>query len=103
MSGNSKRVLSMTLHRKWFDAIAKGKKKKEYRDSKDYWLKRFFDPEGRLIKYDEVHFKNGYSPEAPFMRVEWLGMKKITVEGSEVCAIQLGNVLEILNWKGPAA
>jgi hypothetical protein len=26
--------------------------------------------------YDEIHFRNGYSKNSPFMKVEWKGMKK---------------------------
>jgi len=35
-----KSVLHMTLKRIWFDQIALGKKKKEYREQKAYWERR---------------------------------------------------------------
>ena len=83
-----KRILHLTLLRKWFDLIASGKKTKEYREIKPYWNKRLVGKE-----FDEIHFKNGYSKNAPFMRVEWKGLTK----ENEEYAIILGNVLEIKN------
>jgi len=35
------KVLNLTLNKKWFDMIASGEKKEEYREIKDYWIKRF--------------------------------------------------------------
>ena len=83
-----KRILHLTLLRKWFDLIASGKKTKEYREIKPYWNKRLSGKE-----FDEIHFKNGYSKNAPFMRVEWKGLTK---ESGEYVII-LGKVLEIKN------
>ncbi|MBN2239739.1 MAG: hypothetical protein JW712_08190 [Dehalococcoidales bacterium] len=83
------RILHLTLHREYFDKIASGEKTKEYRDIKPYWTKRLED---RV--YDEIHFKNGYSKDAPFMRVEWKGM---TREAGRY-VIHLGAVLELKNW-----
>ena len=82
----NKRVLHLTLIKKWFDLILSGKKTKEYRDIKPYWTKRLVGKE-----FEEIHFKNGYSKNAPFMRVEWKDMKK--EKGKYV--ILLGKVLEI--------
>ncbi len=79
--------LALTIHRKWFDRIASGQKTQEFREVKPYWTKRL---EGR--HYDEVHFRNGYHQDAPFMRVEYLGYTK---NGCYV--LHLGKVLETLN------
>lgn len=84
-----KRILHLTLHKKWFDQIASGIKTKEYREKKPYWIKRLVDKE-----YDEVWFRTGYSKIAPFMRVEYLGLDK---SGKEF-AIQLGKIIEIRNY-----
>lgn len=35
------KTLHLTLKKKWFDMIASGEKKEEYRDLKKYWAKRF--------------------------------------------------------------
>lgn len=34
------KVLHLTLKKKWFDMIASGEKKEEYREIKDFWAKR---------------------------------------------------------------
>lgn len=58
-------MLVLPIKKKWFDMIASGEKKEEYREIKPYYDKR-------LVKYfDEVHwprfvvFKNGYSKKSP--------------------------------------
>lgn len=70
------KVLHLTLKRKWFDLIASGKKKEEYREDKMYWRKRLLHPgeTGDAKLFNEVHFRNGYGKNAPFMRVECLGI-----------------------------
>lgn len=88
----SKKILHLTLKRKWFDQIAVGLKKEEYRELKDYWKVRL---EGR--HYDEIHFRNGYLKDSPFMRVEFKGLDYGTFEGERVYAILLGDVLEVRN------
>ena len=82
-----KKILHLTLMKRWFDEIASGQKKIEYRDKKPYWEKRL---EGKV--FDEIHFKNGYAKDAPFMRVEWKGCVL-----KEEYEIKLGRVLEIKN------
>jgi len=105
-AGRAPRILHLTLHRKWFDAIATGQKVEEYREPTAYWFKRLIDafPGGRKVpvRFDEIHFRNGYNPSAPWMRVKWMGMGPGTFEGRPVYAIKLGRILEIKNWSGPA-
>lgn len=90
-----KRVLHLTLHRRWFADIARCVKLEEYRDKKPYWAKRI---EGR--EYDEIHFRNGYAKSAPFMRVEYKGYRDGVWNGKPVYALQLGKILEVRNWNG---
>ena len=68
---SDKRVLSLNLIREYFDAIANGTKKTEFRGYKPYWRTRL---EGR--EYDEIHFRNGYSAKAPFYESPIPGGKK---------------------------
>jgi len=82
------RILYLTLKKKWFDLIASGEKTKEFRDIKPYWTIRLLNKE-----FDEIHFKNGYNKDSPFMRVEWKGMN---VENNRYVII-LGEILEIKN------
>lgn len=83
-----KKILHLTLLRKWFDEIASGRKKEEYRAIKQYWTVRLKDK-----NYDEIYFKNGYGKNVPFMRVEYKGIKE--KKGKYV--IILGKILEIKN------
>lgn len=61
--------------------------------------------DGTPNKYDEIHFRNGYAKDAPFMRVKcnglsFTGKKWFTPEHGEklaesVIVIHLGPVLEL--------
>ena len=85
---HNKKILHLTLFKKWFDLIARGAKKREYRDIKPYWTKRLVGK-----KFNEIYFKNGYSKNAPFMRVQLKGMKR----EKDKYTLILGKVLEIKN------
>lgn len=88
------KVLHLTLYRKWFDEIALGQKKREFREMKPYWDSRLC---GR--RYEEIWFRNGYNMNAPIMRLECLGIVvNIALNRYE---IKLGKVLEIKNWRAP--
>jgi len=80
------KTLNLTLRRKWFDQIVSGEKRIEFREIKPYWKARI---EGR--SYDEIFFRNGYWPEMPFVRVEYLGYY---TSGNHYC-LKLGKVLEV--------
>jgi hypothetical protein len=79
------RILYLTLKGKWFDMIAAGIKKEEYREIKPYWENRFIDQKKQTALdatteseiawkgFDAVFFKNGYSKEARSMLVEFKG------------------------------
>lgn len=73
--------LHLTLTKKWFDMIASGEKKEEYREVKEYWIKRLMEePEkfgrrdDKFKKFESVMLKNGYAVDAPEMEFE---VKKI--------------------------
>ena len=105
-------VLRLTLKKKWFDMIASGEKKEEYREIKHYWMDRLIkkgdpgkwtnkDENGiEFNKYDFVEFRNGYAKTAPTMLVESKGISvgKARPEWSEGFSddcfiISLGNVV----------
>jgi len=65
-----------------------GKKKTENRENKAYWRARLLDR-----SFTEVHFRNGYAPDAPFMRVEFKGIRKVGIGRGSSFAIRLGKVL----------
>lgn len=73
-------VLHLTLKKYWFDMIKSGVKKEEYREIKDYWIKRFKDmslePPFKAFKsFSVIEFKNGYAKDAPIIRVEFKGIR----------------------------
>lgn len=86
------RILHLTLKKKWFDQIAKGTKTIEYRENKPYWVIRL---EGKC--YDEIHFRNGYRKQAPFMRVEFIKTVPPQFLHGQY-EIHLGKILEINHW-----
>jgi hypothetical protein len=93
------------LTKKWFDLIKSGQKKVEYREIKEYWTKQLMPSPLKYIDYDEIHFKNGYSKNAPFMRVEFMGTmyaKKNEVDyldpNKSYYKILLGKILEVKNY-----
>lgn len=88
-----KRILHLTLLRRWFDEIVSGRKTREYRTIKPYWYKRL------SREYDEVWFRNGYSKGMPFMRIEWKGCTTEKFEGQLCFAIILGKILELRNYQ----
>lgn len=96
-------ILHLTIKKKWFDLILSGKKIEEYREVKPYWISRLISQE-QFKQFDEVHFRNGYQKDSPFMKIECKGIKKKHWQGKEVFAIQLGQIIEtctyIINDKG---
>ena len=79
------KVLHLTLKKKWFDMIASGEKEEEYRELKEYWIKRFCTKEWYKYEaeflhkaidkyYDVVVFRHGYSKNAPMITVECKGI-----------------------------
>lgn len=73
ITSNKNKVLYLTLKKQWFDLIDKGIKTEEYREVKQYWIKRL---EGR--SYDIVEFRNGYQKDAPKMSFKIRDITKST-------------------------
>lgn len=74
-----KKVLYLTISKKWFEMIVAGQKKEEYREIKGYWASRLVElcdsGEVYFKQYTHVLFINGYGKDRP--RIE----KKI----KEIC------------------
>lgn len=77
------RILHLTLKKRWFNLIADGAKVVEYRAAKPYWKSRLQYPDGRTKRFDEIHFRNGYGKNRPFMRVQFMGC---IIMHSSLCA-----------------
>jgi ASC-1-like (ASCH) protein len=86
----TQRILHLALEREWFDDIAEGKKRHEYRAYKEYWRKRL---EGK--EFDIVRFRNGYASNAPEMDVEFVDVRR---QGKNY-VIRLGRVLKKKRWR----
>jgi len=67
------KMLHLTLKKKWFDMIASGEKKEEYREIKPYWIARLVDGLGHPTNYETVH---GFS----FM---WKGVGPFSMDSAE--------------------
>lgn len=71
----SEKILLLHIKKKWFDMIASGEKKEEYRKIKPYWVARLCDKKTLAFKsFDIVAFKNGYGKNSPSIKIECLGI-----------------------------
>lgn len=94
------RVLRLTLKKRWFDMIASGVKKEEYREIKDWIISRLH---GKT--YDVVEFSNGYGAHVPKVTVEYLGWHRgpglpewgATWQKAPYAVIRLGRILSRQN------
>lgn len=85
---NAPRILHLNLKRRWFDQIAAGTKRKEFRDFTPYWKTRLVDRD-----YDLIEFRNGYAPDARRMRVEFRGVSDQGRGKNREFVIRLGRIL----------
>ena len=67
-----KKTLKLVLKYHWYSQIEYGKKVKEYREYKDFWIKRLYPFE----QWGFVEFQKGYSKNPPKMLFE---IKKISL------------------------
>lgn len=64
------KTLKLVLKKKWYDMIASGEKKEEYRELKAYWIDRLsesLEPCWFGHPYDSVTFYLGYAKNRPSM------------------------------------
>jgi hypothetical protein len=82
MQDQQPQIFHLNLKKQWFDMIAIGEKKEEYRELKPYWNKRFknnlFKKKGVWYPVEAMVlcFRNGYSADAPTIYIE---VKSITI------------------------
>lgn len=101
-------TLPLTINKKWFDKIASGEKKEEYREVKGYWVKRLTNQNNNgsvngctfYKHFRFVRFQNGYRKNAPWMIVEFKGIEMKEIEHEhfhdgkvDVFAIKLGSIV----------
>ena len=68
-----KKVLKLTLKKKWFDLMKDGFKKIEFREPSDWIFSRLLDENSNEKEYDLIEFRNGYGKNAPSFCCEFLG------------------------------
>ena len=95
--GVKKKVLKLTLKKKWFDLMKDGFKKIEFRTPSDWIYSKLLDENGNGKQYDLIEFKNGYSKNAPSFCCEFLGWdieeeQTEYVFGSEKIITEVGTI-----------
>lgn len=93
-------TLKLVLKKKWYDMIASGEKKEEYRDLTNYYRTRLesgWEEPYRWREYDGVTFYLGYRANRPSMSFKLDGIRIGTGRrewgaepGKEYYVIQLG-------------
>lgn len=63
-TGEVSSILTLPIKKKWFDMIACGEKKEEYRDIKPYYQSRFRNAFCNKNEPVEIVFRNGYSRDS---------------------------------------
>lgn len=100
-----KTLLTLPIKKQWFDMIAKGEKKEEYREIKPYYTVRFqnigllskktVNPTGDMLA---LILQNGYGKDAPKMMAF---VRLLIRKGKPEWGAEPGKtyyVLKILNW-----
>ena len=64
--------LKLVLKKRWYDMIASGEKKEEYRDFSEYWCSRLLERGSWNVRlFDIVTFYLGYAKNRPSMTFRW--------------------------------
>jgi hypothetical protein len=69
-------TLKIVIKKIYFDQIASGEKKIEYRDVKPFWQSRLYDANGKKRSYDSIEFINGYNADAKRMITKYEGFER---------------------------
>ncbi len=88
-------TLKIFIKGKWFDLIASGDKKIEYRDVKPFWTARLYDKNGKKRPYKYIEFINGMKPDSKRMITEYLGVGK----KQNMYEIKIGRILKRKNFR----
>ncbi len=67
----NKKILHLSLLKKYFCQILTGQKRIERRPVNKYYKSRLLNKDGSFREYDEIRFINGYGNKRPWMRVEF--------------------------------
>ncbi len=85
--------------------IASGEKKEEYREIKNYWIKRLYKGE-HFKHFDNILFRNGHRKNAPEILIEFKGIGVMSgkiewgaKKGEQYFNISLGKIIKISNYE----
>lgn len=70
-------ILPLVLTGKWYNMIARGGKREEYRLATGYWCRRLFNWDAASFTTDKapvVEFRHGYAKDAPRMAYWCMGL-----------------------------
>ena len=101
------KTLHLVLKRKWWDMIASGEKKEEYRAQSGYWIKRLIDGEhhgsdlyDRYKSFENVCFHLGYTNTTMTFRIvcitQGYGIPEWGGGNCPVFIIMLGERIDLL-------
>jgi len=90
-------MLTLPIKKKWFDMIATGQKKEEYRNRTKYYETRFINlvpinSTDSIPKY-VIRYRAGYNPDSPLIEciisiTEGIGRKEWGAEEGEIYYVQ---------------
>ena len=83
-------TLKIVIKKIYFDQIASGEKKIEYRVVKPFWQSRLYDANGKKRNYDNIEFINGYNADAKRMITKYEGFEKKGMKYN----IKIGKILK---------
>lgn len=88
------KILHLTLKKKWFDMIASGEKKEEYREIKPYWETQFRLYRGQVLSKSrwESFWKDTYSLDIE-SRLSYSSFDAVHFYNGGYCSEQLPNFL----------
>ena len=64
------KILHLNVYKQWYDMIAYGNKREEYRERSDYWWSRLYDKRAAPKQFDAIEIRNGYGRNAPRIMME---------------------------------
>ena len=99
------KVLQLTIKKEWFDMIASGEKKEEYRDIKQYWKNRLVLRQYpiKFLNIESIKFYNGgyCSDSLPHFTIKCEGIEQRTGKpewgaspGKSYYVIKLGEIIK---------
>ena len=64
------KILDLPLKKQWYDMIANGTKREEYRDIKPFYTTLFRSDDGTFKDYTHVRFRYGYTKKTMLFKIE---------------------------------